>query len=419
MSDVFGMGPGGPSLIGKRALAPDFAPSEVNGVFYGLDDELVAAPYRAALSVAATVNLLAAPVAGAFGRDAQDKWFSTMVDAPLRTLEELDQRSAINGVAARVVGELGRVAFTAPLGPVGVGAVEAGRRFGLEERAGNENALALASISGATMAVGFALPMALPVKAGWGPALLQRMGFGVGSNVALGVAQRGAEGALGEEVEAMDGLALTLDAALGAFFGGAAHIHGRLTGEAADAAMTMVEQASAQRAVPPGVAPQQALDHFVAKAKAAAQGQEIPDPLVPPEAARLVDEQASAAEVSLRASEPALARLEEPGAGQPEPMPKIEPAQPQEPEGAAAKPDAGGDARPAPAATAWNPVSHDGEAVAFDLPALQQSAAQLDALGVTLDDRKASEVLAEATKAPEDAAALLDAVTQCAMNYGH
>lgn len=320
------MGQQPPNLLGKQPLAPDFAPGEINGAFYGLDEELANAPYRAALTAGVAVNILAAPFAGITGQEAQDRWFAAMVDEPLRTLEQLDQRSAINGTGARVIGELGRIALLAPLGPAGLGTVETATRFGRAARAGKDDPLALGAAAGATLAVGFALPFALPVRAGWGPALLQRMGYGIGANVALGVGQRGAEAALGEDVDPLDGLALTLDAALGAFFGGAAHIHGKLTAESTDAAMVMVEQASAQRVVPPGEAPQPHLDHLAAKQRAALAGQDLPDPPVPAAAAKLVDDQATAAETSLRASEPALARLEEPGAGQPEPLPKVEPA---------------------------------------------------------------------------------------------
>lgn len=464
MTDVFAMGDQ-PSLLNKRPLSPDFAPAEVNGVFYGLDDELIRAPYRAALSSAAAVNLLAAPLVGALGRDVQDKWFANMVDAPLRTLEELDERSAINGVGARVIGELGRIAFQAPLGPVGLGTVEATSQAGLEVRAGSEYPIALGAVRGGTLAVGFALPFALPVKPGWGPALLQRMGYGIGSNVALGTAQRGAEAALGEDVEVMDKLALTLDVALGAFFGGAAHIHGRLTGEAADAAMVMVEQASAQRFVPPGVQSHQpflqmaadvqkavvdgepeavAIERLYQALRAELEPEQVQFERIQREnlarlgdirrqarlgvsrpfedlpniwraAAKQMDDQATAAEASLRASEPALGRLEEPGAGKPEPLPQVEPVKPQEP-----KPSAKGATElQAEAGPAWSPVNADGEVVALDLPALQQSAAQLDALGLTVEGRKASEVLAEAVKSPQDAASLLDDVSRCIIGYGN
>jgi hypothetical protein len=260
------------------------------------------------------------------------------------------------------------------------------------------------------MGAGFALPFSLPLRAGWGSALFQRMGYGVGSNVALGAAQRGAEGALGEDTRVLDGWALALDTALGAFFGGAAHVHGRLTGEAADAAMTVVEQASASRIVPPGEAPQPYLDHLAAKQKAAQTGEALLDPPVPAAAAAVIDADAKAAEASLRASEPSMAHLEAAGAGEPLPLPKVEPVKPEPPSAAA------GAAKPA---EAWAPVNFDGETVDIDLPAVQQMAAQMDALGATVGGRKASEVLADAVKATGKVDELLDAVTTCAMNYGH
>lgn len=408
------MGQQPPNLLGKQPLAPDFAPGEINGAFYGLDEELANAPYRAALTAGVAVNILAAPFAGITGQEAQDRWFAAMVDEPLRTLEQLDQRSAINGTGARVIGELGRIALLAPLGPAGLGTVETATRFGRAARAGKDDPLALGAAAGATLAVGFALPFALPVRAGWGPALLQRMGYGIGANVALGVGQRGAEAALGEDVDPLDGLALTLDAALGAFFGGAAHIHGKLTAESTDAAMVMVEQASAQRVVPPGEAPQPHLDHLAAKQRAALAGQDLPDPPVPAAAAKVVDDQAQASEAALRGSEPSLAALERPGTGEPLAMPAVEPVKPQ----AAVEAPAGKEGAAEPA-DVWEPVNADGERVAIDLPAVQQMAAQMDALGATINGRKASEVLAEAVKSPGAVDEVLDAVTTCAMNYGH
>lgn len=409
MTDVFDMAPQ-PSLIGKRPLPPDFHPSEINGAFFGLDDELARAPYRAALSLSAGVNLLAAPLVGALGQEAQDRWFASMVDAPLRTLEELNERSAINGTGARVIGELGRIALEAPLGPVGLGTAEALSRTGLELRKGKTapEATALGAVTGATMAVGFALPMTLPVQPGWGPALLQRLGFGVGSNVVLGTAQRGAEKALGEDVAVMDKLALTLDAALGAFFGGVAHLASRPTREAADAAMVMIEQASAQRVVPPGEPPQGPLNHLAAKQ----QDADLPDPPVPSSAARVIEDAALADEAALREAEPALVALEQPGAGEPLPLPRAE-AVAEQP---APKADA---AKAAPEAEAWSPVNTDGETVPMELAAIQQAAAQLDAIGATINGRKASEILADAVKAHGDADALLARVTQCILSYGN
>lgn len=400
MTDVFDMAPQ-PSLIGKRPLPPDFHPSEINGTFFGLDDELARAPYRAALSLSAGVNLLAAPLVGALGQEAQDRWFSAMVDAPLRTLEELNERSAINGTGARVIGELGRIALEAPLGPVGLGTAEALSRTGLELRKGKTapEATALGAVTGATMAVGFALPMTLPVQPGWGPALLQRLGFGVGSNVALGAAQRGAEKALGEDVAVMDKLALTLDAALGAFFGGVAHLASRPTREAADAAMVMIEQASAQRVVPPGESPQGPLNHLAAKQQDAT----LPDPPVPASAARVIEDAALADEAALREAEPALAgeRLNAAEKRHIDEMMKHVEGERME------------------AGSNWDPVNTDGETVPMELAAIQQAAAQLDAIGATINGRKASEILADAVKAPGDADALLARVTQCILSYGN
>jgi uncharacterized protein YecT (DUF1311 family) len=447
-----------PSLLTKRPLGPDFAPAELNGTFYGLDDELLRAPYRAALSAAAAVNLVASPLVAPLGREAQDRWFAAMVDTPLRTLEELDERSAINGTGARIVGELGRIAALAPLGPVGLGAVEAASQAGREVRAGSEHPIALGAVRGATLAVGFALPLTLPVRPGWGPALLQRLGYGVGSNVALGAAQRGAEGALGEDAEVMDKLALTLDAALGAFFGGAAHVYGKMTGEAADAAMTMIEQASAQRIVPPDAVSPQPFLNAAAEAQKSVAGESTDAMLnrvyrqllaeLEPEqyrsllqrenvarlaerqrqvkeavsrpfedlpsiwraAAKQVDDQATAAEALFREADPALAQAEVAGAGKPEALPQVEATKPKAP-----KAD-----QPAAEATAWAPINEDGDAAAIDLPALQQSAAQLDALGVKREDGRAwSQALDEAAAAPADAATLLDDVSRCIIGYGH
>ena len=65
-------------------------------------------------------------------------------------------------------------------------------------------------------------------------------------------------------------------------------------------------------------------------------------------------------------------------------------------------------------------MSSDGDTVSISLPALQQQAARLDALGVTFEGRKASEALAAATKVDlAAAAALLDDVSQCVLGYGN
>lgn len=401
----------GESIEGLRPLAQDFNPADLQGTFYGLDEELAYAVPRAALGAAATVNLLAAPIVGALGQEAQDKWFAAMVDEPLRSIEEIDARAMTNGTAAKVVGQFARVAAEAPLGPVGVGVLEAGARTGRELYEGEtaEKATALGALSGGTMAVGFALPLSLPVKAGFGPALLQRLGYGVGSNVALGAVQRGGEHSLGEDVEILDRTALALDASLGVLFGGGAHLFLRRGDKVnADAAMTVIEQASAQRIVPPDVPQQAALDHLAARVKAEQTGEAPPpDPPVPPAMAARVEHEAGQATEAFASAEPELARMDESGAGKPLPLPETETPKPAAPTKKADGPE-------------WNPVNDDGDQVDIDLPMLQQTAAQLDALGAKTDDgRTYSEALKQTTTSANDTAALLDNVTRCVLNYGH
>lgn len=233
-----------------NALSPDYVPRGTQpldnfdpyaeqGWFANADRAMANGLYGTAEAGAAAVGLAAGGLIRsgeeAVGADPQlsDKWFDLFVRPHVDTLEKIDSDAASYGMASQVINGLFRVGSEAAFGgPAGILALESSREAAVEVQRGKTalEAQALGTVRGATMALGAMLPFALPARAGLGPAVVQRLGYGVAANTAFGVSSRAVEAqvlkAAGYDKEApavLDPRALAVDAVMGAFFGAAAH----------------------------------------------------------------------------------------------------------------------------------------------------------------------------------------------------
>jgi hypothetical protein len=105
---------------------------------------------------------------------------------------------------------------------------------GIEQGLDTLTAMQKGAIEGGAAAAGVALPIAIPPVAGSRiPALVQQLGYGVGTNVPMGIAQRGLThkvladagyADMAEQYKALDEGALLTDLVLGVAFGGLGHV---------------------------------------------------------------------------------------------------------------------------------------------------------------------------------------------------
>jgi hypothetical protein len=217
------------------------------GMFENFGEAIAANTYLAgvqAAQVAAVVGAAPLVIADQERENtAMSDWYFRNIVEPLsREAMNTRERSQMYGMASQMVGELIRIGGTLiAAGPVGVGVSETVSRSlqNVEEGKTGGEALLLGAAHGAPLAAAVALPIVAPLsqtlmklKIPIGP-LTQRLGYGVSSNIAAGIAIRGSEKeallALGYREEAlgredvMDPRALFVDAVLGAGFGWLGH----------------------------------------------------------------------------------------------------------------------------------------------------------------------------------------------------
>lgn len=186
--------------------------------------------------------------------DSLDAEIFPQVDETLTHLDALNNRD--RGFMGEMTYGLTRVLAEYAVGGIaGVGINQALPRTAEEIKQGTDmgTAAALGALQGGVNAVGVALPGTLPLVKGFSP-LAQRVGYGVVSNVPLGMVQRGGEQALLESAgqteraaelpEWNDVKSVALDTLVGAVFGGVARAHEVLTAPKAKTAPTAEEQAS-------------------------------------------------------------------------------------------------------------------------------------------------------------------------------
>lgn len=233
-----------------NSVAPDYVPRGTQtletfdpyagqGWFANADRAMVDGLYGFTRRGAATIGLAGgALIRGgelAFGAkpEISDAWFDYFVRPHVEELERLDADAASYGLASQVLHGLLRFGSEALIGgPAGVFAAEFGPGAAVEAQRGKDTptALKLSGVRAGASTLAVALPFTLPVKAGLGPAVVQRLGYGVGSNTVLGISSRAMErkvligaGYEHEAPEVLDPRAVGVDVVLGAFFGLAGH----------------------------------------------------------------------------------------------------------------------------------------------------------------------------------------------------
>lgn len=246
---------------GTQTLA-DFDPYAEQGWFAHADRAMANGLYATLQGLGAAVGLAAGGIIrggeAAVGADPElsDKWFDLFARPHVDALERVDADAASYGMASQVLHGLFRYGSEALLGgPAGVLALESAPGAAVEVQKGKDaaTALQLGVTRGGTAALAVALPFTLPVKAGFGPAVLQRLGYGISSNTVLGISSRAVErdvllaaGYPGEAPEVLDPRAMLVDTVLGGFFGFAGHLGAKYRArgmttpspELVDAAMT-------------------------------------------------------------------------------------------------------------------------------------------------------------------------------------
>ena len=160
------------------------------------------------------------------GTERQDKYFREHEDIFKSAVDYWTPRPNEVGEAAQVVGNLAAMLPTVIASPglaVGSAQLSAAEDLVLKG-ASSGKAQAVGAVQGLGLGTGIWMPIL-------GKTLTQRLLVGgAGFNVLQGIGTRGASGAIleggpgAEELKAFDGTAITLDALLGAAFGGVAHL---------------------------------------------------------------------------------------------------------------------------------------------------------------------------------------------------
>lgn len=170
----------------------------------------------------------------AFGTSSRDWWFENMM------LERQSRRLTPNprevGMAGQMLHSLFDVGGQAiATGPAGVAMLKTvGKSIeGVEEGLDPLTAMKKGAIEGASAAVGVALPIAItPFVGSKIPALVQQLGYGIATNVPMGIASRALThdvldkagyGDMAEQYKALDETGLMTDFVLGAAFGTLGH----------------------------------------------------------------------------------------------------------------------------------------------------------------------------------------------------
>jgi hypothetical protein len=191
-----------------------------------------------ATGFARTLNLGLSPIAGAvdeaFGTNTRDWWFQNMMLE--RTARKVAPNPRETGVAGQILHSLFDVGGQAvTLGPAGVLVSKTIEKSmeGVEQGLDVSTAMQKGAIEGGGAALGVALPIAMPYMVGSRiPGLLQQIGYGVGTNVPLGIASRALthkvlEDAgyrdMAEQYKALDESGLMTDVVLGTAFGALGH----------------------------------------------------------------------------------------------------------------------------------------------------------------------------------------------------
>lgn len=210
---------------------------------------------------------------------AQDWWFQHTVESNVHYAEQLTPDPLAVGLAGQITHQFAKVATEAVAGSLArvPGLPLAGPTmtvFGAESvpeagrlvREGVDPAYAAlgGDLAGLAMAGGMLMPLTMPVAKGFGPALVQRLGYGAMSNVAVGSLYRGSMGELmtqagredlAAQYHAFDKTPLMIDLVMGLAFGGVGHMMAPkplmpLTKAELDAVMLLNESLKAQDSAP-------------------------------------------------------------------------------------------------------------------------------------------------------------------------
>jgi hypothetical protein len=197
---------------------------------------LVVEPGRA---VNFALSAMPAAIDAAFGTSTQDWWFEHMsLERASRKVTPNPRETGTAGQILHSLFDVGSQALT--VGPAGVGILKTvGKSIeGVDEGLDTGTAMKKGAIEGASSALGVALPIAIPPVVGSKiPALVQQLGYGVASNVPMGIAQRALTSDvlskagykdMAEQYKALDEGGLMTDFVLGLAFGGLGHVlHGK------------------------------------------------------------------------------------------------------------------------------------------------------------------------------------------------
>ena len=239
------------------------------GFFEGVGTALVQGPKHgwdvAASAMAETVSPYAEGVAGTLlGEEAAD-WLKGQTALARKSVEQTRVDPSRMGTAGNIIHSIGSVMTEATMGGLVAGPIGAAATLGglsgydkwleFEGKVDDATRAKLAVITGATMGVGAALPPFM------GKALSTQIASGVGINLGLGMAERGASGKvlenagyekLAQHYKMLDGEAMVIDGILGALFPVGARMLRRPTTEQVDAALTR-DQGIQQQTRNPGL----------------------------------------------------------------------------------------------------------------------------------------------------------------------
>ncbi|MFA5913907.1 MAG: hypothetical protein WC830_10170 [Burkholderiales bacterium] len=249
MSNVFDLDPSGDALALETARHSTFD-NEAPGIFSGVLSEPVKGIGKTVSESARMFNLALSHIPGAVdaiaGTNYRDWWFEHMANDQATKYFSADPNTT--GMAGQVLNGFFNIGSEAVAGLPALVSLQTINRTAQELDRGVDLSTAgkLGLVQAGTMAAGVALPFTLPTVAlgAIGVArilsapLVQRLGYGVASNLPLGVAQRGVEQALlagggykklAEEAPgAYDPRALMVDTIMGLAFGAGAHAVTRL-----------------------------------------------------------------------------------------------------------------------------------------------------------------------------------------------
>jgi hypothetical protein len=228
------------ALMGPAAEAPTpgFFDGGMEAGFTGAFSGVVAKP---ALLLGDAITAPLAAGARDAGMDGVAEWLEAEQQKNVTMLKSLRDRQSSYGTAGNVMygvadvipqaigGAIAGAAVAGPAGGVVGGAAApaliqgyADARMAMEDGVNLPTAVQKGAITGVTMGVGAALPMSLGVKT------LQSALFGAGTNIGLGMVQRGATaslleangyGEMASQYQWLDKEAIAVDAILGAAFG--------------------------------------------------------------------------------------------------------------------------------------------------------------------------------------------------------